>query len=97
MNWAFSQMKRVFLTFILLTTASNLVACPVCNTETGKQVREGIFGPNFYKNVLVIAAPFPLVLGLIALAFRIIPDGKTLREPPNQKGNKTYEQKRRDL
>jgi hypothetical protein len=69
-------MKRFLPAICLLTTAGSLLACPVCDTETGKQVREGIFGKDFYKNVLVTVAPFPVVLGLIAVDFRLVPDWK---------------------
>lgn len=38
------------------------VACPLCNTETGKQVRDGIFGNDFWTTPLIVASPFPILL-----------------------------------
>lgn len=55
------------LALVTLLQAVPIAACPVCNTETGQQVRAGIFGENFTKNLLSIAAPIPLLL-LSALA-----------------------------
>ncbi|MGV3771744.1 MAG: hypothetical protein ACO1QB_02510 [Verrucomicrobiales bacterium] len=42
--------------------AGTVEACPLCNTDTGKQVREGIFGEDFAPNLLAIVAPFPFML-----------------------------------
>ncbi|MFL5814104.1 MAG: hypothetical protein ACJ763_11050 [Bdellovibrionia bacterium] len=55
-----------FLAFALFAASS--VACPLCHTETGQQVRAGILGSDFTSNLLVILAPFPvfaLVVGWI--------------------------------
>lgn len=41
-------------------------ACPVCESETGKEVRAGIFNKDFGSNLLVTLLPFPLVLGIAA-------------------------------
>jgi hypothetical protein len=41
-------------------------ACPLCNTETGQQVRAGIFGEDFWSTLLVVLSPFPVLLLAIA-------------------------------
>ncbi|WP_337174081.1 hypothetical protein [Paludisphaera sp.] len=41
-------------------------ACPVCDTDTGRKVRAGIFGEDFGPNLVVTLAPFPIVLGVAA-------------------------------
>jgi len=41
-------------------------ACPICDTETGEQVRAGIFGGDFWSTLLVVASPFPVLLVAIA-------------------------------
>lgn len=41
-------------------------ACPLCDSETGKQVRAGIFGDDFWSTLLVVVSPFPVLL--LALA-----------------------------
>lgn len=71
-------MKRFMLSLVgFLVLSGSLCACPLCNTETGKQVREGIFGPDFGINVLLTLAPFPMLFGIIALIFWAIPDSQT--------------------
>jgi len=61
------MMKRLLLFGLLLTaTASPAIACPVCHTSTGVQVRRGIFNDDFAKNVLQTVAPFPVFALAIA-------------------------------
>lgn len=51
---------------LLLLPGAPAFACPVCHTETGAQVRAGIFGEDFGANLLVAAMPFPIFLGIAA-------------------------------
>jgi hypothetical protein len=44
-------------------------ACPVCNTETGAAVRDGIFDGRFLGTLAGTLSPFPVLL-LVALALR---------------------------
>ncbi|MDQ3120753.1 MAG: hypothetical protein M3Q89_14500 [Verrucomicrobiota bacterium] len=46
----------------LLLLPSLTVACTVCNTDTGQQVRGGIFGDDFWSTLLAVALPFPVLL-----------------------------------
>ena len=41
-------------------------ACPVCHSETGKQVRAGLFDENFASNLFGSLLPFPIFLGIVA-------------------------------
>jgi len=41
-------------------------ACPICNTETGQQVRAGIFGNDFWSTLLDVISPFPVLLLILA-------------------------------
>lgn len=41
-------------------------ACPICQSETGKQVRAGIFDENFAFNLFGSLLPFPIFLGIVA-------------------------------
>lgn len=50
-----------------LLGVSRLGACPLCESETGEQVRAGAFGDGVGYNVLVTALPFPVILGIVAL------------------------------
>jgi hypothetical protein len=70
-------MARLVALFVVFFAVSGSVwACPLCDTETGRQVREGIFGQDFGKNVLLTLAPLPILLGIMALVFWAIPDSK---------------------
>jgi hypothetical protein len=52
----------VWLTVSLVVGAD---ACPVCDSPTGAQVRQSIFNADLLRNLVSIAAPFP-ILGAIA-------------------------------
>ena len=61
---------------VLLRTPG-AAACPVCNTETGQQVRQGIFGPDFGYNLFVTLLPFPIFLAIAAAIHFGPPWGKS--------------------
>src|SRR5687767_3523097 len=46
--------------------AGRALACPVCDGETGRQVRAVLFDANFVPNLLAVLLPFPLLLGVVA-------------------------------
>lgn len=69
------------LTFALLALPAD--ACPVCGTDTGQQVRQGIFDGSFGWNLLVTLLPFPILLGIVlAIYFGIPRPAKLLRRRP---------------
>ncbi|HSH40282.1 MAG TPA: hypothetical protein VK993_16030 [Chthoniobacterales bacterium] len=43
-----------------------VLACTVCDSQTGRQVRDGIFGENFWSTLLAVVSPFPVLLVTIA-------------------------------
>jgi hypothetical protein len=47
--------------------AASAVACPICNTGTGDQVRAGILDENLGSTLLAVLLPFPILLSLVAL------------------------------
>jgi hypothetical protein len=55
----------------ILISLQAAFACPVCNSGTGQQVREGIFASDFGFNVAAAAAPF----AICALIVRLISAG----------------------
>lgn len=62
--WALAWIE--FIALALLAASS--LACPLCHTETGQQVRAGILNGDFTSNLLVTVAPFPvfaLIVGWI--------------------------------
>lgn len=62
-HWA-AQTSLIGLSAWLLPLA--VTACPICDTETGRQVRAGIFGDDFWSTLLVVVSPFPVLLLVIA-------------------------------
>ena len=46
------------------------LACTVCDTPGGEQVRDGVFNESFWPTLAGVAAPFPiLLLGLAVYHF----------------------------
>lgn len=61
-------MRRLVCAILLLAGLSPIAAwpCPVCNTPTGDQVREGIFNRHFVRNAVIVLAPFPIFAAGVA-------------------------------
>lgn len=57
-----ARFARIFL--VLFTSAA--YSCPLCHTQTGEQVRAGVFNSSFGFNLLAIALPFPVFAGVVA-------------------------------
>ena len=53
-----------------------MLACPLCHTETGRQVRAGIFDAHFGGNLLYTLSPFPVFLLVVALLYFGFPTAK---------------------
>jgi hypothetical protein len=51
---------------VSLLCASIAAACPLCQTDLGQQVRDGIFGADFWPNLFFVLLPFPIFLSLAA-------------------------------
>lgn len=61
-------MRVIALTSLAASlTAVEAAACPLCVSETGKRVREGIFNAEFGYHLAATMAPFAICLLLIAL------------------------------
>ena len=58
-------------------------ACVVCDSETGEQVRAGLFNEDFWPTLLAIASPFPVLLVAIAAIHRClqVPHSQSANEP----------------
>ena len=52
---------------IVLVVSATAAACPVCDTETGKDVRAGIFDEDFGRNAVLTLLPFPVLLAAVAM------------------------------
>jgi len=71
------------LATLLFLNAASLLACPVCDSETGKAVRRGLFSPDFGTNLLLTVLPFPIFLAIIALLY-YGPPAFIQRRPPDK-------------
>jgi hypothetical protein len=66
----FAQTFGVVTGLALSALPATLLACPICSTETGQQVRAGIFDENFWGTLVAVVSPFPvLLLGIAAYHF----------------------------
>lgn len=68
---------------VAIVLAVPAFACPVCATDTGQQVRQGIFDDRFWVNVLLILLPFPVFIGVAAGLYRGFPAGREPASPPH--------------
>lgn len=55
---------RSVVTLIFLASAQAASACPFCNSQTAKQIRAALFGPDLLYNVFITILPF-LVCGIV--------------------------------
>ena len=73
-------MSRASLAIVALLVSARGAAwaCTVCDSDTGQQVRSGIFNDAFWPTFAAVAAPFPiLVLGLTIYQFGLPTFGKS--------------------
>ena len=70
---------------IILTAPVAVLACPICSSPTGQQVRKGIFGDDFWGTLLVVVSPFPVLLLCIAAYYYGLPKfgGRPSRQRQN--------------
>jgi len=54
---------------LVCAAGARVDACPLCDSDTGAQVRAGIFDEQFWPNVLRTLLPFPILLLLTALIY----------------------------
>jgi hypothetical protein len=79
--------KTLTLATVLVVLAihtPNATACPVCNTNTGQQVRAGIFDQDFARNLLATLLPFPLLFGAVAAIHYGWPRSRPRHSRPQQ-------------
>lgn len=66
MHWRTAVISGLIVLSVGLPSAT---ACPYCETETGKQVRAGIFNDQFWSNVTLTLLPLFVLLGIVALIY----------------------------
>lgn len=57
----------IAFTFFPASIINTAAACTVCDSETGQQVRAGIFADDFWITLAGVIAPFPVLLAIIAV------------------------------
>lgn len=67
------------------------LACTVCDTELGEQIRAGIFDSHFWPTLAAVLAPFPILLvaaALVPAAIGIRPAAKQTNQDPHEHDHK---------
>ena len=72
-KYSLKPLQALTSLFFLNAFSTAALACSLCHTETGKQVRSGIFGPDFGFNLLVTVMPFVIFLVITALIYFGVP------------------------
>jgi hypothetical protein len=60
-------MPRLILFVMAMAMAAPALACPICDSATGQQVRSGIVDGHFAFNVVATLLPFPILIAIAAL------------------------------
>jgi hypothetical protein len=60
-------MRGLAAVIVALLGAAPALACPLCESETGQQVRANIFDEDFGRHLLLTLLPFSVLLGTVAL------------------------------
>lgn len=66
----------------LLSLTTSADACPVCDAETGRQVRAGLFDEGLGWNLLATLLPFAVLLGITAAIHTGWPGRRTAAREP---------------
>jgi hypothetical protein len=59
-------MPRLILFVIAMAMTAPALACPICDTATGQQVRSGIVDGHLGFNVVATLLPFPILIAIAA-------------------------------
>ena len=68
-----SGAKFICIASLMISGQITALTCPVCNSETGKQVRASLFGQEFGNTFLMVAAPFPILGMVVGIAYWLPP------------------------
>ena len=64
------RLRAFFLVLLLALPISEALACTLCRSPTARLVRDSVLRRDLGANLVAIAAPLPLLAGLIVLAGR---------------------------
>ena len=87
-----NMVKHFLFCLCTLIFTSPALACPVCDSDTGKAVRAGVFGGDFGFNLLVTVIPFVVCLGITAVIYYGFPAWGGRPQIPS--GQDPYKEKR---
>lgn len=79
------MLRRGIATLLWALSTTPAYACPICATDTGQQVREGIFNGSFGTNLVLTLLPFPILIGIILAIYFRFPGMP--RSAPRRMGN----------
>lgn len=74
-----------------------VLACTVCETDLGQQIRAGIFDGHFWPTLVAVLAPFPILLvaaALVPAAIGIRPAAKKPNQDPHEHDDKQPQRQR---
>jgi len=78
-------MKRSPLRALIFSAAwlaaARAGACPLCDSGTGRRVRQGVFGTDFVANLAATLLPFLIFLGIAAWVHLGVPTPGGRRSP----------------
>jgi hypothetical protein len=60
---------RRFMIAILALCPASAVACPWCESQTGRSVQAGIFNDTFLSNLALLLCPFVIVLAVVTVIY----------------------------
>ena len=66
--------RNLFPAISFFALPAAVMACPICDTPTGEQVRAGIFGAGFFSTLLTVLLPFPILLVAVLIINRALSD-----------------------
>lgn len=61
-----TRFAAILILLVAVSSPTAARACPVCDQETGRQVRAGIFDQSFGLNLIATVIPFAIFLGVVA-------------------------------
>lgn len=69
-------------TILLVGLASSVArACTVCGSNTGQQLRAGIFDGHFWRSLTLLSLPFPVFALVVAAIYFGMPDIEERQDP----------------
>lgn len=64
------RFRAFFLVLALALPIGDALACTLCRSPTARLVRDSVLQRDFGANLVAIAAPLPLLAGLVVLVGR---------------------------